>query len=48
MSIPAFCTTSTGNSPHVTLEDLAAERFLLLKDGHCFRDHVLRSASAAI
>jgi LysR family transcriptional regulator, hydrogen peroxide-inducible genes activator len=26
----------------VTLDDLAEERFLLLKDGHCFRDDVLQ------
>jgi LysR family transcriptional regulator, hydrogen peroxide-inducible genes activator len=42
LAVPRRHPLAHRNGRAVSLEDLAAERFLLLKDGHCFRDDVLQ------
>jgi LysR family transcriptional regulator, hydrogen peroxide-inducible genes activator len=41
LAVPRRHALSRRGRQAVSLEDLAEERFLLLKDGHCFRDDVL-------
>lgn len=41
LAVPRRHALSRRSRQAVTLKDLAEERFLLLKDGHCFRDDVL-------
>ena len=42
LAVPRQHPLSRRRAPSVAFQDLAAERFLLLKDGHCFRDDVLQ------
>jgi LysR family hydrogen peroxide-inducible transcriptional activator len=42
LALPPRHRLSRRPSRQVTLDDLAEERFLLLKDGHCFREDVLQ------
>jgi LysR family transcriptional regulator, hydrogen peroxide-inducible genes activator len=48
MEEPFFCAAPANifvGKSHVTLEEIEAQKLLLLSDGHCLRDHVLQACN---